>query len=539
MSRRYTEILARQQTILWGDKYARTMAQALFTLGQHETPAVFQSYIRKNPFDGSYLMTGGQNIIAEWLRDQWRVTPEVVDYLREETGYNPLTGKDEPLYTKEFIDWYKTAPLRLSIEAMPEGSLAFPDEPIYRVSGPVAQGLLVETPCTNSLNSQALFATLASRLVTVADGQPVTDNGLRRSHSIGGLSEARAIFLGGFIGTSNDQAAMYYNIPSYGTMAHAFVMFFDTELEAFRGYMKAMPHNCTLLVDTYDSYQGIENAITAAIESGRKVGDVFVSPLKSIREDSGDLATTSALWRQKLDAAGLKDTKIIVSNNLDEYKIDQIKRSGGVNIWAVGTRASTTDIDPGSGIIAPSQASLGGVYKLVTVGKGLDVVGFNRLKDELRAGGQPLNSAALVDKIKISGDAVKTTLPGMLGVVRMLTEDGKLDGSVLVPYLAPSPIDPATGRLTRDVVSVMKRDPSRVKTFRAGTRAYDPHRPLVTFGQVAPAETIYQGRQRGFDQMQMLSAAQKRLINPAPVVVGVEEGLYRRQQSMINAIRSP
>lgn len=209
-----------------------------------------------------------------------------------------------------------------------------------------------------------------------------------------------------------------------------------------------------------------------------------------------------------------------------------------MNIWAVGTRASTTDIDPGSGIIAPSQASLGGVYKLVTVGKGLDVVAFNQLKDELRAGGQPLNSASLVDKIKISGDAAKTTLPGMLGVVRMLTEDGKLDGSVLVPYLAPSPIDPATGRLTRNVVSVMKRDPSRVKTFGAGTRAYDPHRPLVTFGQVAPPETIHQGRQRGFDQMQMLSAAQKRLINPAPVVVGVEEGLYRRQQSMINAIRA-
>lgn len=127
----------------------------------------------------------------------------------------------------------------------------------------------------------------------------------------------------------------------------------------------------------------------------------------------------------------------------------------------------------------------------------------------------------------------------MLGVV-YADRDGKLDGSVLVPYLAPSPIDPVSGRLTRDVKSVMERDPSRrVKTFRAGTRAYDPHRPLVTFGQVAPAETIHQGRQRGFEQMQMLSAAQKRLINPAPVVVGVEEGLYRRQQSMINAIRSP
>lgn len=134
---------------------------------------------------------------------------------------------------------------------------------------------------------------------------------MRRSHSIGGLSEARAIFLGGFTGTSNDQAAMHYNIPPYGTMAHAFVMFFDTELEAFRGYMKAMPHNCTLLVDTYDSYQGIENAITAAIESGRKSGRFCCC------SNPGKIrvywATKSTLWRQKLDAAGLKDTKIIVS----------------------------------------------------------------------------------------------------------------------------------------------------------------------------------------------------------------------------------
>lgn len=539
MSRPYNEILAKQQTILWGDKYARTMAQALFSRGLHETPAAFQGYIRKTPFGGSYIMTGGQNIVAEWMRDQWKVTPEVLDYLREEVGFNPMTGKNEPLYTKEFLKWYKKAPLQLTIEAMPEGSLAFPDEPIYRVTGSIAQCLLIETPCSNSTNSQSLFATLASRIVYAGGDKPVTDNGLRRCHSIGGLAESRASFLGGFAGTSNDQAAMYYKLPSYGTMAHAYVMFFDTEIEAFRSYMQSMPHNCTLLIDTYDSAKGIDNAITVALEQGVRIGDVKIqSPLKSIREDSGDLAEKASRWRQRLDAAGLTDSKIVVSNNLDEFKMDQIENtSGKVNIWAVGTRAATTDIDPGSGIIAPSQASLGAVYKLVAVAKDLDVVAFNQLVSDVRAGRMALAPNVMTDKIKLSSDPAKTTLQGMQSVVRILDEDNMLQASVLTPYLEASPIDPATGRLTRDLVSVNRRDPSRVDVYKAGTKAYDPHRPMVTFGQFAPTETIHEGKARGFEQLKTLSAAHRRLINPATFDVGVEQGLYQRQQAMIRAIK--
>lgn len=532
MSRPYTEILARQQNVLWGDRYARTMGQALFDCGLHDTPTTFHAYIRKPPFGGSYLLSAGQNIIREWLAEQWQFTPDVLDAMREEVAIDPQTGTEKRIFSEEFLKMISTAPLQLTIDAMPEGSLAFPDEPIYRISGPAWQALWIETPITNSLNSQALFATLASRMATIADGQPFVEYGLRRAHSIGGLSESRASYVGGAHGTSNDQAWLHYKIPASGTMAHAFVMFFDNEMDSFRAYLNTMPHNAVLLIDTFDTIQGVKNAIRASRETGKKI--------KSVRLDSGDLAFLSKQVRKELDAAGFTDTKVIASNNLDEFKIDQMKsrEHSAIDIWAVGTRLATTDIESSAGIIVPSQASLGAVYKLASIAKGMDVAGFNRLRADIRAGKVPLDPAVIVDKIKLSQDAVKSTIPGELGVIRYLNEDGLLDGSTLVPYLGRSPIDTASGRLIHDIFSIRKDDPTRSKTFKAGTRAYDPLRPMLSFGKlVGTSETIHDARARGIEEMKRLDPAHTRLINPHRFVVGLESGLYQHRQAMIDKIK--
>ncbi len=528
MPRPYTEILARQQNVLWGDRYARTMGQALFTAGLHNTPATFHSYIRKNPFEGGYTMSAGQNIVAEWLSQQWEFAKEHIEFLREETVPDPVTKEPKRVFTDEFLDMVKDSKLELSIDALPEGALAFPDEPIYRVSGPAWQALWIETAVTNSLNSQALLATLTSRVTNVTNGQPVVEYGLRRAHSIGGLAESRASYVGGAAGSSNDQAAFYYKIPASGTMAHAFVMFFDNEEESFRAYLKAMPQNSVLLIDTFDTLKGVRNAI--------KVAKELNTPLKAVRLDSGDLAYLSREVRGILDEAGFAKTQIIGSNNLDEFKVDQIKNreNGAIELWALGTRLTTTDLDNG-----PSQASLGAVYKLASVGKGLDVASFNQIREDVRAGKIPLDPTVLVEKIKLSEQAAKSTIPGELTVVRMLTEDGKFNGSVLMPYLGVSPIDPTTGRLTRDVVSVRKDDPSLTKVFRAGSRAYEPLRPMFAFGQlVSPPETVHDARARGFEELARLDTSHKRLINPHKYVVGLEEGLYEKRRAMMAALRA-
>ena len=529
MPRPYTEVLARQQNVLWGDRYARTMAQALFTAGLHDTPTTFQAYVRKNPFDGAYMMTAGQNIVAEWLSEQWEVSKEVIDYLRDETVLDPATGKQKPLFSEEFLDMVQNSPLQLSIEAMPEGSLAFPNEPIFRVTGPAWQALWVETPITNSINSQTLLATLTSRVVNVANGQPVVENGLRRSHSIGGVAEARATFVGGATGTSNDQAGFFYQIPAYGTMAHAFVMFFDNEEESFRTYMKSLPQNATMLIDTYDTLKGVRNAVKVAKEEG--------VALKGVRLDSGDLAHLSREVRTILDEAGFTKTQIIGSNNLDEFKVDQIKNreNGAIELWALGTRLATTDMDNG-----PSHASLGAVYKLATVGKGLDAAGFNQLREDIKAGKVALDPTVIAEKIKLSEQPAKTSIPGEVGVVRLLTEDGMLNGSILVPHLAMSAIDPATGRLSRDITSVRQDDPDRMKVFKAGTRAYDPLRPMFAFGKLVDGakETVQVARARGFEEMARLHPSHKRLLNPHTFVVGLEKSLYEKRRDMMAAIRN-
>ena len=532
----YEEPLAKHSP-LWADQYAYTMAQAFFTHGKHNVNTTFHAYIRKNPFDGAFLVTGGQNIIFEWLKDNWKLDERDIEVLKTEQVLNPTTGKMERLFTDDFIDMLVNTPLKLTIDAMPEGELAFPDEPIFRVHGPLWQCLLVEAAILNVTNSQSLFATLASRIVEVTNDdnseklKKVLELGLRRAQAIGGLEPTRGAYLGGIDGTSNMLAKKHYSIPSSGTMAHAFIMMYENELEAFEEYAEAMPSNGIFLVDTYNTLEGVKNAIKAC----QKIG----APMKGIRLDSGDLTYLSIEARKLLDEAGFTDALIAASNDLDEKKIADMKAEGcKIDIWGLGTHLVTSK----------SQPALGGVYKLGAVFNGeLSQSEIDAIRKEAKAGAPLSNPDYVRNVIKMSGDAIKVTIPGELDVLRYVFQEAgqppRFDGDTIVAVASKEQLvddvaSPTKKVLADQIVSVRKADDTFAKAFEPGTPAY---RPLVrTFNEgvmVIPLETVHKGRERAAQQLEMLDPAHKRLNNPHEYVVGIDDQLFDQRHSMMRNLR--
>lgn len=493
----YTEPLCEQFGALWADHYALTMAQALFTDGRHNQHAIFHAYIRQNPFRGGYLISAGQNIIFQWLRDHWRFDAADIALLRRKRITDPQSGMERPVFSDAFLEMLVQARLALDIDSMKEGEIAFPHEPIMRVSGPLWQCLMVEAAILNAINSQSLFATLAARLVEAAGGT-VIDFGLRRAQALAGLESTRGAWVGGIGGTSNMLAEKYYGIPAMGTFAHALVMAYEDELDAFRAYAGAMPGHCVFLVDTYDSEEGVRRAIRACKDTGAR--------LKGIRLDSGDLTYLSRRARTLLDEAGWRDAVIVASNDLDEETITAVRLEGAkIDIWGVGTSLATSRAQP----------ALGAVYKLGAVD------------------GRPV--------IKLSEQPAKVTLPGKLDVVRyVLYRDGKkirYDGDTIVGGDASDFVGP-DGRLVRAVRSIMKDDDSRVKIFAEGTHAYCPLQPVFRGGgMVSGLETIHQARARAAESLGLLHDTHRRLKNPHIYGVGLDDGLYQLRKRMIHDLR--
>lgn len=494
----YREILA-ERGALWCDQYALVMAQALFKSGKHEACTTFHVTIRKTPFDGGYLLTAGQNIFFDWVEKFWRFDEDDLRILKNKVSFNPHTQSQERLFDDPFLEMLEKFKRDLTIDSLPEGELAFADEPIMRITGPVWQCLLVEAAVLNCINAQSLFATLASRLDYISGGAAIYEFGLRRSQGIDGLSSTRGAYVGGVAGTSNMLAQKYYQIPATGTMAHAFVMMFESELEAFEHYACAMPQNGVFLVDTYDSLQGVRHAIQAC----RKAGTV----LKAIRLDSGDLAYLARQARDILDQEGLKETRIIASNDLDEQTIDQIKRveQAPIDDWGVGTRLATSYRQP----------ALGAVYKLGAV------------HDE----------KAYRDVIKLSNQSAKISIPGVLDIVRYLDERGFLNGSTIVSGSAKGLID-STNKLVSDIVSLHKDDSSRRKVFKAGVNSYAPLMPAFVKGRrIVPSESVHDARKRAKESLARLDPAHRRPLYPHEYVVGLEQSLYEKRKDLIKRFR--
>ncbi len=375
------------------DLYQLTMAQGYWQHGLHLDRASFYLSMRRTPFGGGFAVAAGLEQVVSFL-DGLRFRVEDIEYLAS------LNGHDErPLFARDFLDALPTLDLAVSLAAAPEGTAVFAREPLLRVEAPLLVGQLIETPVLNMINFQTLVATKAARICHLAAaGQPVLEFGLRRAQGFdGALSASRAAYLGGCIATSNLEAGDRYGIPVRGTHAHSWVQAFDSEARAFDAFAETMPNNCVLLVDTYDVDAGVEHAIATAHRLEQRG-----QRLSGIRLDSGDLLQLSRRARERLDQAGLENVAIVVSDNLDEKRIMELRSAGAaIDIWGVGTRLVT----------AAGGGALGGVYKLSAI----------RARTEERW--RPV--------FKFGAGVEKASLPGRLGVRRYRGSGGQLARDVI------------------------------------------------------------------------------------------------------------
>lgn len=315
----------------FSDLYELTMAQAYWRSGMTGR-AVFSFFFRSLPAHRSYLVAAGiEQILSEI---------ENFHFSREDlAGLRQLQRFDE-----EFLNYLATVRFTGSVRAVAEGTILFANEPLLEVEGPIIEGQLLETLVVNRLHLHTLLASKAARVRWAAGAQRlVVDFGARRCHGVEAAdAAARAGYLVGFDGTSNVQAGLRYTIPVYGTMAHSFVMAFPNEIDAFRAYARTFPHNTTLLVDTYDTVEGIKHALRVAAElqaQGYR--------LRGIRLDSGDLLVLSRVARQLADAAGCQDLQIFASGGIDEYVIDDLlQQQAPIDAFGVGTRVGVSQDAP-------------------------------------------------------------------------------------------------------------------------------------------------------------------------------------------------
>ena len=362
------------------DFYEVTMANGYLENGLENIIAYFDMSFRRIPDDGGFVIMAGLKQMIDSLKDL-RFTEEDIEYFRSKN-----------IFTERFLEYLSNFKFTCDVWAIPEGTPIFPNEPIIKVVGPVIEAQFVETMILISINHQSLIATKANRIVRAADGRAVMEFGSRRAH--GGDSAvygARAAYIAGCSGTSCVVADKELGVPALGTMAHSWVQLFDTELEAFIAYAKVFPSACTLLVDTYDVLKsGVPNAIKAFSQ------EVVPRGYRSyaIRIDSGDLAYLSKKAREMLDEAGFHDCKIVASNALDEFRIQELLSQGAcVDLFGVGERLIT----------ARSEPVFNGVYKLVAIKKDGEVI----------------------PKIKLSENEGKINNPGDKELYRLFNNDTK------------------------------------------------------------------------------------------------------------------
>jgi nicotinate phosphoribosyltransferase len=469
---------------LFTDLYQVTMAYSYWKTGVQDRESVFQLFFRRNPFRGGFAISAGLATAIEYLA-HFRFGDDDVAYLASLKG-----NDDRPLFEPAFLDYLARMPFRCDVDAIPEGTVVFPHEPLIRVQGPILQAQLLESALLCIVNFQTLIATKAARVVMATAGEPVLEFGMRRAQGIdGALSASRAAHIGGCAATSNLLAGRLFGIPVKGTHAHSWVMCFDDELDAFRQYAKAMPNNCVFLVDTYDTLQGVRNAITVAREL-REEGHEIVG----VRLDSGDLAWLSIEARRLLDEAGFPHAQIVASNDLDENIITSLKQQGAkIAVWGVGTKLATAFDEP----------ALGGVYKLAAV----------------RSGNGPWKY-----KVKLSEQAIKTSNPGILQVRRFYSAKEAIGDMIFdqehPPEGPPVVIDPL--------------DPTRRKKMLDGATCEDLLVPVYRQGTwVYEAPTLAAIRARAQQQLATFHGGVKRFVNPHRYPVGLESGLHERKTQLI------
>ncbi|MFE4410627.1 nicotinate phosphoribosyltransferase [Streptomyces sp. NPDC056821] len=318
-------------TALFTDHYELTMLQAALKAGTAGRRSVFEVFTRRLPDGRRYGVVGGTGRVLDAV-ENFRFDADVLGFLRERRVV------DEPT-----LEWLADYRFGGDVWGYPEGEVYFPGSPIMRVEGSFGECVLLETVILSILNHDSAIAAAASRMASAAGGRPLIEMGARRTHELAAVAASRAAYLGGFTSTSDLAAGFRYNIPTVGTSAHAFTLLHDSERDAFQAQVDSLGRDTTLLVDTYDVTEAVRRAVEIA---GPELG--------SVRIDSGDLLLVAHRVRQQLDELGARDTKIIVTSDLDEYAIASLA-AAPVDAYGVGTQLVT-----GSGHPTASM-----VYKLV------------------------------------------------------------------------------------------------------------------------------------------------------------------------------
>ena len=362
--------------------YQLTLSQGYFNEKKTEEIAVFDAFFRKNPFGSGYAIMAGLDRIIEYIKNL-HFTKEDIEYLRS-----------LHLFTEPFLTYLQNFKFHGNIYAIPDGTVVFEGEPLVTVKAPIIEAQIIESALLSYLNSHICWATASKRIVEASENRAISEFGLRRSQTpYAGLDASKCAIMAGCSSTSNVLAGKMYKVPVSGTIAHSWITSFDSEYEAFLAYAKAYPNACTLLVDTYD-------VLTSGLPNAIKVAKDFLIPngykLQAIRIDSGDLAKLSKEARKLLDEEGLADTKICVSNGLDEKTIRSLlNQEAPIDFFGVGDN-----------IVLPSEAKVGVVYKNVALQKN--------------------GSKEFISKIKASNDEAKAITPGYKKVYRFYNKENNL-----------------------------------------------------------------------------------------------------------------
>ncbi len=470
--------------MLHTDLYQINMVQTYWKDAVHQRKAVFELYFRKLPFGNGYAIFAGLKRVMEFINN-FGFSQSDIEYLREEGNY-----------PEEFLHYLQNLKFTGTIRGMREGELVFANEPILRIEAPLAEAQLIETPLLNIVNYQTLIATKASRIKEVTGEDIVMEFGTRRAHEFdAAIWGTRAAYIGGFSATSNVRAGKLFGIPVSGTHAHAMIQTYRDEYTAFKKYAAAHK-DCVFLVDTYDTLRsGVPNAIKVAKELGDQINFI------GIRLDSGDLAYLSKVARKMLDDAGFKETKIMASNDLDEYTIMHLKSQGAkIDAWGIGTKLIT----------AYDQAALGGVYKLVSIEN---------------------ENGEMVDTIKISANPEKVTTPGRKRVYRIVNnENGHAEGD----YIA---LDEENIQQT-ERLKMFHPVHTYISKFVTNFTAIELHESIVENGKVVFEEpTIQETQAYAKKNLKLLWCEYKRTMNPEEYPVDLSQACWDHKRAIIHDIK--
>lgn len=469
---------------LFTDFYELTMGQGFFSTNKNPISA-FEMFYRTQPLSSGYTVFTGIDSVIDNI--------EAMHFTKGDIDYLHSLG----LFKDEFLDYLKNFKFSGDVRAFEEGEISFPREPLLEVTAPMIEACIIETMLLNEINFQTLIATKASRLKNASGGRTIMEFGMRRA-ATGGASvvASRAAIIGGATSTSNTYSAKLYGAKPSGTMSHAWVMSFKSELEAFRTFANLYPQNAIMLIDTYDTLKsGIENAIIVGKELKAKGYNI------GVRIDSGDLSYLSRKVRKRLDEAGLNDATICLSNDISETVLRELLLSGAeVNSFGIGTK-----------LVADGE-TLGGVYKMVS---------------------QQGEDGSWENTLKLSNSVEKITLPARHNVYRLYDSSNHAlcDLITLREEDAPKP-----GEKIKLNHSIYESQSTVISSFASIKSLLVPQ--IEKGRRISKKRTLAEIKEASLESLERFDSSYKRLVNPHIYKVSISNALKKERNRLIELHKS-